>query len=77
MSIEYKTPNNQIRRIRSGDPDFVIHDNWAQYPRASIELSQDCPAHIKMAIHEGRRKGWLKLTAAVYDHELMWEKLSR
>lgn len=77
MSINYQTPSIQIRRLRQGDPDFILTDDWAQYPRAAIEITHGCPAHIAEAIREGFRKNYIKLTAAVYDRELMWEELSK
>jgi hypothetical protein len=77
MSIKYQTPNKQIRRIKQGDPDFILCDDWVQYPRAAVEITQDCPDHIAEVVREGFRKNYIKLTVAVYDHELMWEALSK
>ena len=78
MSIKYQTPRNQVRILKQGDPDFILNgDDWAQYPRASVQLTRDCPGHIAEAVREGFRKGHIKLTAAVYDRELVWETLSR
>ena len=77
MSIKYQTPNMQIRRLRQGDPDFILTDDWAQYPRAAIEITQDCPDYIAEAVREGFRRNYIKLTAAVYDRELVWESLSK
>lgn len=77
MSINYQTPSVQIRRLKQSDPDFILYDDWAQYPRAAVEITQDCPNDIAEAVREGFRKNYIKLTAAVYDRELMWEALSK
>ncbi len=77
MSIKYQTPAYQIRRLRQGDPDFILCHGLAQYPRAAIEIAHDCPAHIAEAVREGFRRNFIKLTAAVYDRELMWEELGK
>ena len=77
MTYKLLPPNKQVRRIRPGDPDFIITDDWAQYPRASIEITKSCPKEYIELIHEAHRKGWIKLSAVMYNHEYMWEKLSR
>ena len=68
-------PNN-IRKITAKDDDFCIISGYAYYPRAVIEISQNCPQDFKSIILTAISKGWVSAEAYVRDSEYMWEKLS-
>jgi hypothetical protein len=65
-----------IRTIRQNDDDFILTNGIVVTPRAGFEISNRCPENYKDLIHECIRHGWIKPVAYMYDHELMWEKLS-
>ena len=66
-----------IRTIRERDDDFMLTNGVVITPRAGFEISSGCPYTYREIIQECIRQGWLKPVAYMYDHELMWEKLSK
>ncbi len=66
---------HDIRTIRQGDPNFVLTDGIAQYPRAMLHILPDCPTHIKEHVHWAYENGYIKCVAHVQGKELTWEKL--
>ena len=66
-----------IRTIRERDDDFMLTNGVVITPRAGFEITSGCPYNYREIIQECVRHGWLKPVAHMYDHELMWEKLSK
>lgn len=74
--MTYKLHQSRMRTIRQGDQDFMLNDGFVRAPRAGLHILPECPREYKLIIAECINKGWLKPVATVYDHELMWERLS-
>jgi len=68
--------DTKIREIRQGDGDFLISDGIKLAPRAYIEISDVCPANLKLSIHRAMADGYLKVVACVKEKDYVWEKLS-
>ena len=79
MKITYQNsdPKFRIKSIRFGEPGFIMNDErgFSTIPRASFELSRECPDDFKRVIHECIDKGWLKPVAHMKESEWIWEKL--
>jgi hypothetical protein len=67
----------KIRTIKRHDPDFSISDGYLVTGRASIEINQECPAHIAYQIQQAISYGWVNVQAHVPEPELVWENLSK
>jgi hypothetical protein len=72
----YKTPPKNYRTIRQGDPDWQFSpDNLTLVARTGVELSEDCPDSVRLAIWRAIEGGHIKLVANIPEREFMWEKL--
>jgi len=74
--MNFTTHQSQIRTIKPGDPNFIIHDGLLQAHRAGIEISQRCPENYKDLILECMRHGWVKPVAHITERELVFIGLS-
>ena len=63
------------KKIPQVDPEFHFKSGFTICSRASLEISELCPEHIKLMIHRAMGEGYLKLVAYVPDTEYAWEKL--
>jgi hypothetical protein len=70
------THRSQVRRIRPGDPNFVITDGLVQTNRAGLEISQRCPKNYKDLILECINHGWIKPVAHVTEREMIFMGLT-
>jgi len=66
---------NHIKTLRPGDPDFIVQDGFFVFQRASIEITEGCPAEYMQIIHRCYQQGWLKPVANMYDYEYTMDKL--
>jgi len=66
----------QICTLRPGDSNFVITDKFSISPRASFEVSEDCPYKHLQIIQTCIDKGWLKPVAHVSERELLFMGLA-
>ena len=68
-SLNYKT-------FRYGDADFCFSpDGIVLVPRATLNISADCPVNVKVTIQQALTRGWLSAVANIPEKEYMWEKL--
>ena len=74
--MNFTTHQSQIRTIKPGDPNFIIHDGLLQAHRAGIEISQRCPENYKDLILECINHGWLKPVANITEREFIFIGLS-
>ena len=64
------------KTLRAKDTDFTFSPNGLTLvPRASFEVSKECPREYKLIIAECIGNGWLKPVAHMRDEELTWELL--
>lgn len=73
--MTFVTNDTKIREIRQGENDFYIFDGFKLAPRAYIEISNVCPASMKLAIQKAIADGYLKTVACVKEKDFVWEKL--
>lgn len=66
---------SNICTIRPGDPKFMLIDGAVTCPRASFEISNNCPAEYKSIFITAIKAGWLKPVAHVYGKELTMDAL--
>lgn len=67
---------SQIRTIKPGNPNFVIHDGLMISPRAGLEINKDCPREYRQIIAVCIDQGWLKSVAHVTERELLFMGLT-
>ena len=68
---------SNIKEIREGDPGFYINDGMAVAGRAGLVIHPECPKDHAFFIHQAVARKYISLTSRVYDHELVWEELSK
>jgi hypothetical protein len=70
------TAGRPHKTLRSKDADFKFSpDGITVVPRASFELSNECPREYKLIIAECIGRGWLKPVAHMRDTEYTMELL--
>lgn len=65
-----------IKTIRQGEPGFLLHDGFVQYPRAMIHILPNCPLRVRETINWAIAEGYLKTVAHVQGKELTWQQLT-
>ena len=69
-------PNNKLKTLRKGDPNFCIKLGKYIAPRAGFEISQRCPESYRSLIVECVQNGWIEPVAYMRESEYVWEKLA-
>jgi hypothetical protein len=65
-----------FKMLKSGDRDFTFSPNGVTLvPRASLEISPNCPSEYKQIITQAYRNGWLKPVANIRNTEYLMELL--
>lgn len=67
---------SQVRttvELNPGDRGFLIRDGHMLIPRAGIRIDSKCPPSYRMMIATWIESGWIRPTAHVREHELMWD----
>jgi hypothetical protein len=67
----------QIHTLKPGDPNFTITDQFVITPRASLEISSNCPYNHLQIIQTCIDRGWLKPVAHVTERELLFMGLTK
>lgn len=66
------------KTLRQGDPDFSFSPNGlVVVPRASFELSKECPREYRLIIADCINNGWLQPVAHMRDTEYTMELLRK
>lgn len=66
-----------VKTIKQGDIDFMFClDGMILWPRASFEITDQCPSYYKTIIAEAYSKGWLRPKAHMPVHEHFMEQLT-
>ena len=72
------TTGRPHKTLRSTDADFKFSpDGLTIVPRASFEVSKECPREYKLIIAECIGRGWLKPVAHMRDTEYTMELLRK
>ncbi len=74
--ITYTAHRTCVRKIKPGDPNFDITDNFIIYPRALIQIDQNCPAYYATVINECIKQGWIIPVAYMTEREMMFVGLT-
>ena len=69
-------PDTGVKTIRSDDPNFFINAGLYFSPRASFEITKDCPSEYRDMINRAYLRGWFRPIAVMKTSEYIWEKLS-
>lgn len=75
--MTFTTTKSNIKEIREGDTGFYISDGMTIAGRAGLVIHPECPKDHALFIHQAIARKYISLTSHVYDHELVWEELSR
>ena len=74
----FKTSTNTYKTLRSEDADFTFSPNGLTLvPRASFEVSKECPREYRLIIAECIDNGWLLPVAHIRDVEYIMELLRK
>jgi hypothetical protein len=74
----FKTTNRLHKTLRATDVDFSFSpDGVTLVPRASFEVSHQCPREYRLIISECINNGWLKPVAHMRDTEYTMELLQK
>jgi hypothetical protein len=68
---------SKVRSIRQDDPNFLISDKFTLTPRASFEVSTNCPSQYKQVIAECINNQWLKPVAYISEKEAVFIGLNK
>jgi hypothetical protein len=72
------TTGRTYKTLRSKDADFSFSpDGLVVVPRASFEVSDQCPREYKLIIAECIGRGWLRPVAHMRDTEYTMELLRK
>lgn len=66
---------SKILTLRPGDRGFRLTDGVMLAPRAYFEISDECPASIRLSIERAVGNGYLRAVASVYEHEQVFNVL--
>lgn len=75
--MKNKTYQTCIRTIRETDKNFHIEDGDVVVPRATFEISANCPNGERFLILQAINHGYIKFVANVKDTELFWEAFQK
>ena len=64
-----------FKKIKRGEPDFMMNDGIQVIPRAAIEFSELCPTSLILQVQDAIGKGWIRPVAYMKENEYVWEKL--
>ena len=74
----YTTSKHAVKTLRPGDEDFTFSPDSIQLvPRASFEISNNCPAEYRSIFVTAINAGWLKPVAHMRDTEYTMELLRK
>ena len=74
----YTSSKHAVKTLRPGDEDFTFSPDGIQLvPRASFEISNNCPAEYKSIFITAINAGWLKPVAHMRDTEYTMELLRK
>jgi hypothetical protein len=72
------TQGRSHKTLRQSDTDFTFSpDGIRLVPRASFEISENCPAQYQKFLYECWANGWIKPVAHMKDSEYTWELLQK
>lgn len=76
MSVSIRAAETNYKMLRPGDKCFSFSpDGISVIPRASIEISLDCPRQYMTIISECFNKGWIRPVATIRGTEYTMEVL--
>jgi hypothetical protein len=68
--------SNGYKMLKPGDKNFTFSPNGVTLvPRASLEISPDCPSEYRHIIMQAYQYGWLKPVANMRNPEYTMELL--
>ena len=74
----FKTISRPYKTLRATDVDFSFSpDRLTLVPRASFEVSPQCPREYRLIISECINNGWLRPVAHMRDTEYTMELLQK
>jgi hypothetical protein len=74
--LKFIFPKTKTVSLRPGDKGFTFSDGISITPRASIEISKNCPPHIKDQILYYHQLGYITVTAHMTEQEHLMTSLS-
>lgn len=73
--MNFTTPEKTFKKLKRGEPDFMLNDGIQIVPRAAIEFSELCPTSLILQVQDAISKGWIRPVAYMKENEYVWEKL--
>lgn len=73
--MTFTVQENRFKEIKHDNEHFYMTDGFRMVPRASIEISKQCPYNYQQILADCIDRGWVKPIAYVKTKELFWEEL--
>lgn len=64
-----------FKKLKRGEPDFMMNDGIQVVPRAAVEFSELCPGNLILQVQDAIGKGWIRPVAYIKESEFVWEKV--
>lgn len=77
MAYFITEPKVKFVSLRKGDQNFHMSNGISLTPRASIDISKNCPSHIAQQIVYYYERGYIQAVANMTEQELMMSSLSK
>jgi len=74
--IEFTVDTQDTVQLLPDDQGFSFYQGSLRYPRASMQISADCPDHVRDAIIEAQYRGWLKPVVHMKQEEWAWARMA-
>jgi hypothetical protein len=74
--IEFTVDQEDTVKLLPEDQGFSFYQGALRYPRASMQISVDCPDHVRDAIMQAQYRGWLRPVVHMKQEEWAWARMS-
>lgn len=61
-----------FKTVRRDDPGFYVSDGIMVGNRACMEITADCPEHVRRMVQQAHNQGWIRVSATFTEEEYTW-----
>ena len=74
--IEPAVDDKHTVSLLPDDRGFSFYQGSLRYPRASMQISADCPDSVRDLIIKASSRGWLRPVAYMKQEEWAWARMA-
>ena len=74
--IEPAVDDKHTVSLLPDDRGFSFYQGSLRYPRASMQISADCPDSVRDLIIQASSRGWLRPVAYMKQEEWAWARMA-